>query len=139
MATPYLMVGFRDSRYALEAVAVREIVWLPRLEPIVEQPPHVRGIFNLRGRVVPVIDLGVRFGYGPSPAAAEHRVVEGTTVNGAAARLTAAESRARQKRPRAGKTLRFIGVSDQGPGAKPSSVPASTRYWPVRVVPLRVL
>ncbi len=75
MATPYLMVGFRDSRYALEAVAVREIVWLPRLEPIVEQPPHVRGIFNLRGRVVPVIDLGVRFGYGPSPAAAEHRVV----------------------------------------------------------------
>ncbi|MBI4292334.1 MAG: purine-binding chemotaxis protein CheW [Betaproteobacteria bacterium] len=57
-----LIFGHGGARYALEATAVREVVWLPELSPIEELPPYVAGVFNLRGRVVPVMDLGMRFG-----------------------------------------------------------------------------
>ncbi|MBI2317264.1 MAG: purine-binding chemotaxis protein CheW [Betaproteobacteria bacterium] len=57
-----LVFGHGGARYALEVSAVREIVWLPELSPVEELPPYVSGVFNLRGRVVPVMDLGMRFG-----------------------------------------------------------------------------
>lgn len=63
MDPTYLVFGFRGARYGVDVRAVREIVWLPALSPIEELPPYVVGVFNLRGRVVPVMDLGLRFGH----------------------------------------------------------------------------
>ena len=59
----YLIFGYRGALYGLRAGAVSEIVWLPALSPIEELPPHIVGVFNLRGQVVPVMDLGLRFGH----------------------------------------------------------------------------
>lgn len=53
----------RGARYALEAAAVREIVWLPELTPIAETPDYVVGVVNLRGKIVPALDLSLRFGH----------------------------------------------------------------------------
>ena len=75
MAHHFLTVGYRDASYAIDAEMVQEIVWLPELSAIEEQPPYIRGLFNLRGRVIPVIDLGQRFGYSLEPQALHHRVV----------------------------------------------------------------
>jgi purine-binding chemotaxis protein CheW len=44
---------------------VREILWLPELTPLEETPGYVTGVLNLRGRIVPVIDLDARFGRNP--------------------------------------------------------------------------
>ena len=63
MDKTYLVFGHRGARYGLDARAVREVVWLPELSPIEELPPHIVGVFNLRGKVVPVMDLGLRFGH----------------------------------------------------------------------------
>jgi purine-binding chemotaxis protein CheW len=63
MDQTYLIFGHRGARYGLDVRAVREIVWLPALSPIEELPPYIAGVFNLRGRVVPVMDLGLRFGH----------------------------------------------------------------------------
>ncbi len=63
MDSTYLVFGHRGGRYALAARAVREIVWLPELSPIEELPAHFVGVFNLRGKVVPVMDLALRFGH----------------------------------------------------------------------------
>jgi purine-binding chemotaxis protein CheW len=63
MDNTYLVFGYRGARYGLDARAVREIVWLPELSPIEELPRHIVGVFNLRGRIVPAMDLGVRFGH----------------------------------------------------------------------------
>lgn len=41
---------------------MREILSLPELTPLEETPTYVRGVLNLRGRIVPVIDLNLRFG-----------------------------------------------------------------------------
>lgn len=41
---------------------MREILWLPELTPLEETPPYVRGVLNFRGKIVPVLDLNLRFG-----------------------------------------------------------------------------
>ncbi len=71
----YLSVGYREAKYVILAHIVQEIVWLPELSAIEEQPSFIRGIFNLRGHIVPVVDLGMRFGYGSEKHLLEHRVV----------------------------------------------------------------
>ncbi|MBI5598603.1 MAG: chemotaxis protein CheW [Deltaproteobacteria bacterium] len=62
---PYLIFKLHGSLYAVKAVAVREILGLPELTPIEEAPACIAGVFNLRGRVVPVMDLDMRFGHTP--------------------------------------------------------------------------
>lgn len=52
----------RGARYAVEAFAVREIVPLPELTPIEETPGYVAGVVNLRGKIIPVLDLSLRLG-----------------------------------------------------------------------------
>jgi purine-binding chemotaxis protein CheW len=70
-----LIVGYRKTRYALDARSVQEIVWLPELAPIEEMPPYIRGVFNLRGDVVPVLDLGIRFGHDQEQLSLHDRIV----------------------------------------------------------------
>lgn len=70
-----VIVGHRGARYALDAQAVREIVWLPELSPVQELPSFVIGVMNLRGRVVPIIDLGLRLGIGADRLRKDDRVV----------------------------------------------------------------
>ncbi|MDC8785574.1 chemotaxis protein CheW [Roseateles koreensis] len=48
--------------FGIEIRHVREIVELDTLTAVPMMPPFVRGIINLRGRIVPVIDLALRFG-----------------------------------------------------------------------------
>jgi purine-binding chemotaxis protein CheW len=75
MDQTYLIFGYRGARYGLDVRAVREIVWLPELSPIEELPPYIAGVFNLRGRVVPVMDLGLRFGHAREPFLASDRII----------------------------------------------------------------
>ena len=50
--------------YALQIAPIREIIEYPGLTEIPMTPEFLRGVINLRGAVVPVIDLSVRFGRG---------------------------------------------------------------------------
>ncbi len=54
---------------------MREIVPLPEIIPLEETPAYVVGVVNLRGRIVPVIDLNLRFGHLPQPCRMEDCVV----------------------------------------------------------------
>lgn len=62
---PHLIFTLRGGAYTVPASAVREILWLPELTPVEESPRYVAGVLNLRGRIVPVIDLNIRFGLAP--------------------------------------------------------------------------
>lgn len=71
-----------SEHYGLDIHAVQEIVRLQNITPIPGADASVRGITNLRGRVVPVIDLGVRCGFPafePTPAT---RIVVVMSENG---------------------------------------------------------
>ena len=72
---PHLIFTLRGGVYAVPASAVREILWLPELTPVEESPRYVAGVLNLRGRIVPVIDLNVRFGHAPRPYHLEDSVI----------------------------------------------------------------
>ncbi|MCW8830649.1 MAG: chemotaxis protein CheW [Gammaproteobacteria bacterium] len=71
----YLLFRLHDAVYAVDVRAVREITWLPALSPIEEVPRHVVGVFDLRGCIVPVMDLALRFGHVSSPYRLEDSVV----------------------------------------------------------------
>ncbi|MBI4665177.1 MAG: chemotaxis protein CheW [Nitrospinae bacterium] len=64
---PYLILSHRGGWYAVEAQAVLEVIWIPELIPAEEFPTYIKGLFNLRGKIIPVVDLDLRFGRAPSP------------------------------------------------------------------------
>lgn len=61
--------------FALPVSEVREILRVGELTPVAQAPFPVLGVFNLRGRVVPLLDLRARLGLAAAPAGAESRVV----------------------------------------------------------------
>ncbi len=58
----YLTFITAGEEYAVSIVKVSEIVEYETVTTVPNTPPWVRGVTNLRGRVVPVIDLAVKFG-----------------------------------------------------------------------------
>ena len=59
---PYLTFRLREETFAIGILVIKEIIEFGALTPVPMMPQCVRGVINLRGRVVPVIDLAVRFG-----------------------------------------------------------------------------
>lgn len=58
----YLTFILGSETYGLEILRVREIIGLMEITGVPNMPPFVRGVINLRGKVIPVIDLRTKFG-----------------------------------------------------------------------------
>ena len=58
----YLTFRLGDETFALPILVTKEILEYPELTNVPLMAPCVRGVLNLRGAVVPVVDLAVRFG-----------------------------------------------------------------------------
>lgn len=61
-AVSYLICGLRGGVYAIEALAVREVLPLPAITPTSGTAALVRGVVDVRGTMVPVVDLGAMLG-----------------------------------------------------------------------------
>jgi purine-binding chemotaxis protein CheW len=59
--TQYLSFVLGGEEYAVNILRVKEIIEYDQLTRVPSMPPCVRGVINLRGRVVPVVDLAARF------------------------------------------------------------------------------
>ncbi|MDE2050852.1 MAG: purine-binding chemotaxis protein CheW [Gammaproteobacteria bacterium] len=64
----YLTFMLAGETFALGILAIKEIIEYANPTAVPMMPEYLRGVINLRGLVVPVIDLAVRFGKAPSPA-----------------------------------------------------------------------
>lgn len=62
LAGKYLTVGLAGESYALSVLKVREIIQIQKIIPVPQMPPSVKGVINLRGRVIPIVDLRTHFG-----------------------------------------------------------------------------
>jgi len=62
IAGKYLTVVLDNEAYGLAVLKVREIIRMQKITPVPQMPEFVKGVINLRGRVIPVIDLRVKFG-----------------------------------------------------------------------------
>jgi purine-binding chemotaxis protein CheW len=60
---PYLIFKQNGLLCGVEVGCVREIFFLPELTPIAEAPQDIVGAIDLRGSILPVMDLNLRFGY----------------------------------------------------------------------------
>lgn len=67
-AGKYLTIGIGRDAYGIPVLRVREIIRMQRITSVPQVPDYVKGVINLRGRVVPVVDLRVKFGAPPEIA-----------------------------------------------------------------------
>ncbi len=62
----YLTFVLCEEEYGLEILKVREIIGLLDVTPVPQTPVFVKGVINLRGKVIPVVDLRLKFGMPPT-------------------------------------------------------------------------
>ena len=58
----YLTFALGREDYGLEILKVREIIGMMNITAVPQVPAYVKGVINLRGKVIPVIDLRLKFG-----------------------------------------------------------------------------
>ena len=66
MAGKYLTFQLSTEEYGIEILKVREIIGLMPITIVPRTPKYIRGVINLRGKIIPVIDLRVKFGMVPA-------------------------------------------------------------------------
>jgi len=63
-STEFISFAIGDDQYGVDIMAVREIKGWSGVTYLPNQPDYMRGVLNLRGVMVPIIDLRCRFGRG---------------------------------------------------------------------------
>ncbi|MCP4758392.1 MAG: purine-binding chemotaxis protein CheW [Fuerstiella sp.] len=71
------LVSFQlgKEEYGVEISLVREIILVGEITQVPQTSPHVKGLINLRGKVIPVVDLNLRFGLPAGEPTGETRIV----------------------------------------------------------------
>lgn len=76
----YLTFIMENEEYGVDILRVQEIRGWDHVTPIPNTPPYIKGVINLRGTIVPIVDLRARFGmrsieYGPTTVVIVLKVV----------------------------------------------------------------
>ncbi len=64
LAGKYLTFRLEQESYGIRVLQVREIIRLASITPVPKLPDYVRGVINLRGKIIPVLDVRIKFGLG---------------------------------------------------------------------------
>jgi len=62
LAGKYLTFALANEAYGIPVLKVREIITMLHITTVPQMPPYVKGVINLRGKVIPVIDLRTKLG-----------------------------------------------------------------------------
>src|SRR6201997_1850559 len=62
-AGKYLTFQLGNEEFGIRVLKVREIMGLQEITAVPQTPSHIKGVINLRGKVVPVIDLRLKFSF----------------------------------------------------------------------------
>jgi purine-binding chemotaxis protein CheW len=60
-AGKYLIFHLGEEEFGIQVQKVREIMGVQDITQVPQTPPHVKGVINLRGKVIPVVDLRLKF------------------------------------------------------------------------------
>ena len=58
----YLSFKLGSESYGINVLKVREIIRLQPITQVPQMPDYIKGVINLRGKIIPVLDLRLRFG-----------------------------------------------------------------------------
>jgi purine-binding chemotaxis protein CheW len=79
MGAPQLVVfTLADELYAVDISSIREIIAMQEITPIPRSPRAIEGVINLRGRVVPIVDLRRQLGFPARASSRATRIVVAT-------------------------------------------------------------
>jgi len=67
--------GIGEEEFGVDILAVQEINRMMELTRVPQSPPEVEGVINLRGRIIPVLDLRRRFGLEPRDRTDQSRII----------------------------------------------------------------
>ncbi len=70
-----IAVRIGTQEFCVDVMSVREIRGWTCATPLPQAPPFVRGVINLRGTVLPIVDLAARLGFPPAEPSARHAIV----------------------------------------------------------------
>jgi purine-binding chemotaxis protein CheW len=73
--TSYITFKLGDELFAIDVARVREVLDLTEITRVPTAPPYMRGVVNVRGSAVPVVDLRLKFGLDPAPDTVNTRIV----------------------------------------------------------------
>ncbi len=71
----YLTFILAGEGYAIPVTRVREVLLVPKITKIPRMPEFMRGVFNLRGMVVPIVDLKKKFGLGETDLTSDTAII----------------------------------------------------------------
>jgi len=74
LAGKYLTFTLQRESYGIDVLKVREIIRLTDITAVPQMPDYVKGVINLRGKIIPVMDLRLRFGF-PITENTEHTCI----------------------------------------------------------------
>jgi purine-binding chemotaxis protein CheW len=74
-SSQFISFAIGDDQYGVDIMAVREIKGWTSITHLPRQPDYVRGVLNLRGVIVPIVDLRCRFNQGMTEATPLHIVI----------------------------------------------------------------
>ena len=80
----YLTFLLGTEMFSIDILSIKEIIWYAGLTEVPMMPPCIRGVINLRGAVVPVMDLAARFGRASAPVGKSTCIVIVEVGSGAA-------------------------------------------------------
>jgi purine-binding chemotaxis protein CheW len=81
-AGKYLIFHLGTEEFGTEVLKVREIMGLQDITTVPQVPPYVKGVINLRGKVIPVIDLRLKFALPPEEYTARTCIIVVRTRQG---------------------------------------------------------
>ncbi|OHD60015.1 MAG: chemotaxis protein CheW [Spirochaetes bacterium GWF1_49_6] len=61
-ATKYLVFNINDEDYGVPISKIREVIRFVKITPIHEASDFLKGVINLRGKIIPIIDMRAKFG-----------------------------------------------------------------------------
>ena len=71
----YLTFLIAGENYAINVGSIKEVLGVPRITRVPRMPEYMSGVINLRGSVIPVLDLRMKFGLGETPATEDTGVI----------------------------------------------------------------
>jgi len=58
----YLTIALGDEQYGIEILKIQEIIGVPNITTVPRTPDYIKGVINLRGKIIPVLDLRLKVG-----------------------------------------------------------------------------
>jgi len=71
----YITFNLGDELFAIDVAQVREVLELPPITRVPTSPAYLRGVVNVRGKAIPVVDLRAKFGLPPAADTVQSRIV----------------------------------------------------------------